>query len=110
MEPRLAEACLVCPLTKSSPKRLHTELVELSTMSDGSTLRPPHPLDLLLAAFESPPIQLATEILALSKMNWNNTQFDGGWPITLRAAKQVAAILRQCSDEAAVQARYAYYM
>jgi len=70
----------------------------------------PHPLDLLPAAIESPPIQLAAEILALSKMNWNNTQFDGGWPITLRAAKQVAAILRQCSDEAAVQARYAYYM
>lgn len=70
----------------------------------------PHPLDLLPAAIESPSIQLAAEILALSKMNWNNTQFDGGWPITLRAAKQVAAILRQCSDKAAVQARYAYYM
>lgn len=28
---------------------------------------------------------LAQEILALSKQNWNNTQFDGGWPITIRA-------------------------
>ena len=70
----------------------------------------PRPLDLLPAAIESAPVQLAAEILALSKMNWNNTQFDGGWPITLRAAKQVAAILRQCSDDADVQARYAYYM
>lgn len=70
----------------------------------------PHPLDLLPAAIESAPIQLAAEILALSKMNWNNTQFNGGWPITLLAAKQVAAILRQCSDEAAIRTRYAYYM
>jgi hypothetical protein len=28
---------------------------------------------------------LASEILALSKQNWNNTQFEGGWPITIRA-------------------------
>ena len=70
----------------------------------------PHPLELVPASIESAPVQLAAEILALSKMNWNNTQFDGAWPITLRAAKQVAAILRQCVDGATVQARYAYYI
>ena len=30
-------ACLVCPLTKSSPKRVHRELDKLSTMSNSST-------------------------------------------------------------------------
>ena len=37
---------------------------------------------------------LAQEILALTKMNWNNTQFDGGQPITLRCARQVGHILK----------------
>jgi hypothetical protein len=32
-------ACLVCPLTKSSPKRVHRELVNLSTIFYGSTHR-----------------------------------------------------------------------
>lgn len=36
----------------------------------------------------------AAEILALTKMNCNNTQFDGGEPITIRAARHVADILR----------------
>jgi hypothetical protein len=64
----------------------------------------------LPASIESSPTQLAAEILALSKMNWNNTQFDGAWPISLRAAKQVAAILRQCSEGSVTQPRYAFYM
>ena len=33
------------------------------------------------------------EILGLTKMNWNDTQFDGGMPITIRAARQVGDIL-----------------
>jgi hypothetical protein len=51
---------------------------------------------------------LASEILALSKMNWNNTQFDGGQPITLRASRQVGSILKYC--EGSPQSSYRYYM
>lgn len=51
---------------------------------------------------------LASEMLALSKMNWNNTQFDGDEPVTLLAARQVGTILRYCSDDS--QASYRYYM
>jgi hypothetical protein len=29
-------------------------------------------------------------------MNWNNTQFDGAAPVTLRAAQQVKEVLRFC--------------
>jgi hypothetical protein len=53
---------------------------------------------------------LAHEMLALSKQNWNNTQFDGGSPITLRAAHQVGAILKHVADNDPIQARYSFYM
>jgi hypothetical protein len=48
--------------------------------------------------------------LALTKMNWNNTQFDGGEPITLRAARQVANILRYVGEEERVEPRYGFYI
>jgi len=38
----------------------------------------------------SAPAELAREILALSKMNWNATEFDGGSPITVEAARSVS--------------------
>jgi hypothetical protein len=54
--------------------------------------------------------QLACEILALTKLNWNNTQFDAFFPITLKAARQVGDILRHLSSEPPELSRYAYYM
>lgn len=56
------------------------------------------------------PTHLAQEILALTKMNWNNTQFDGALPITLRAAHQVGLILRYVPEGGRVEAQYRYYM
>jgi hypothetical protein len=53
---------------------------------------------------------LGEEILALTKMNWNNTQFDGAEPITLRAARQVGDILKHVGPTEVPQARYAFYM
>ncbi len=53
---------------------------------------------------------LAGEILALTKMNWNNTQFDGWEPVTLRAARQCSSVLRYCVDGAPIQPRYSFYM
>ena len=52
----------------------------------------------------------AAEVLALSKMNWNNTDFAGALPITLRAARQVRAMLRHVGGGDSIQARYAFYM
>ncbi len=51
---------------------------------------------------------IAQEILALTKMNWNNTQFDGGEPITLRAAEQVGSILKYVEDD--LEQSYRFYM
>jgi hypothetical protein len=55
---------------------------------------------------------LAWECLALSKMNWNNTRFDGLLPITLRAAKQVGSILKYLEGESAkkISPAYRFYM
>ena len=43
-------------------------------------------------------------------MNWNNTQFDGYWPITVRAAREVGNILKYVGITEPLEARYAYYM
>jgi hypothetical protein len=53
---------------------------------------------------------LAKEILALTKMNWNNTQFDGSEPVTLRAFRQVGAVLRYCDEYALIEPKYSFYM
>lgn len=70
----------------------------------------PRALEFRAAAVENPLAFLAAEILALSKMNWNNTQFDGGEPITTRAARQVADILRHVPNGSEPLARYSFYM
>lgn len=39
---------------------------------------------------------IASETLALTKMNWNQTRLDGKLPVTLRTAEQVKRVLRFC--------------
>jgi hypothetical protein len=70
----------------------------------------PLPLSFRCAQTEHTPKFLAQEILALTKMNWNNTQFDGGDPITLRASYQVGAILKYVGEQDRIEPRYSYYM
>lgn len=53
---------------------------------------------------------LAREILALTKMNWNKTQFDGLEPITLQASRRCSNILRYCSEGRPIEPRYSFYM
>jgi hypothetical protein len=41
------------------------------------------------------PLQhVAAEMLVLTKMSWNNTQFDNGLPITIAAARHVSEVLK----------------
>jgi hypothetical protein len=70
----------------------------------------PSPLPFRTVETESSPEALATEVLALTKMNWNQTQLDGRKPITLRTAEQVGEILRHTPQDVRPQARYAFYM
>lgn len=70
------------------------------------------PLPLLIRAENTTETESAVcrEIFELSKMNWNCTQFDGGLPITIHAARQVGKILKYVPDDARVEPRYSHYM
>ena len=70
----------------------------------------PRPLKFQIAQADESPRRLAEEILALTKLNWNNTQFDGGEPITMRVAQQVGKVLKYVPEGGIVQPRYSFYM
>jgi hypothetical protein len=71
----------------------------------------PRPLELTLSKSDATVLQVATEMMGLSKLNWNNTQFDGGEPITVRAARRVGDILKCLpADGTIVQSSFRYYM
>lgn len=64
-------------------------------------IRPSSQLDLRVAA---------ADVLALSKMNWNNAQLDERDPLTLRAAQRVGGILKHVAPGSPIATRYAYFM
>ncbi len=70
----------------------------------------PRPLKFRCESVEKTPKALAKEILALTKMNWNNTQFDRGEPITIRAARQVGQILKYAGKDDPLEYHYRFYM
>jgi hypothetical protein len=72
-------------------------------------LRVPRPLLLRPHACDSSLIEIAAEVLALTKLNWNTTQFDQASPIPIRAARQVGRILKHVSYGQTDQADYRFY-
>lgn len=54
--------------------------------------------------------ELAGEILALSKLNWNKTQFDSLYPITLAGSRRIGEIYRWCPDPPVEPISYAFFM
>jgi hypothetical protein len=48
--------------------------------------------------------------MALSKMNWNSTQFDGQLPVSIRTARDVSDVIRRLPDGAPIEPRYSFYM
>ena len=69
----------------------------------------PKSLRIKVSYSEQSTIHLANEILSLTKMNWNNTQFDNSLPITIKAARQVGDILKYIENEN-YESAYCYYM
>lgn len=53
---------------------------------------------------------IAAEILALTKLNWNRARLDGKKPITLLTAQRVGEILRHVPADVAPAPNYANYM
>jgi hypothetical protein len=70
----------------------------------------PRSIEIVDFGQEQHPRVLAQEILALTKMNWNNTQFDAAFPITIKAAREVGKILRYAETNLPIQKGYPYYM
>ncbi len=70
----------------------------------------PQPIELRIVKSEESPIFIAREILGLTKMNWNNTQFDGKYPVTLGCSRKVGEIMKYLKDSDTPQIRYGYYM
>lgn len=70
----------------------------------------PKTLEVRCSNTQQTPLFLCKEILALTKMNWNNTQFDGELPITLRCAQQVGDILKYLNEGDQIAPNYSFYM
>lgn len=73
-------------------------------------LRVPRPLMLRPYNNDRPIGEIARDVLALTKMNWNSTQFDGAIPIPIRAARQVGKVLRHVPHGETEASDYPYYM
>jgi len=72
-------------------------------------LRVPRPLLLRPHHCDTALHELAREMLALTKMNWNSTQFDQNLPIPIRAARQVGRVLKHVSYSQKDQSDYRFY-
>lgn len=54
--------------------------------------------------------ELASEVLALTKMNVNNAAFADSSPITLAFSRKVSEVLRQVGPEMTVRSEYSFYI
>jgi hypothetical protein len=70
----------------------------------------PRPIGIRPVIAARDPRELAAEVLALTKMNWNQTRLDGRLPVTLRTVNQVKSVLRFYPPDQAVATRYVHYI
>lgn len=70
----------------------------------------PRPLEIIQHIGDTLPETISEEILALSKLNWNNADFASNQPITLQFSRQVGRILREMPFESTPKNKYMYYM
>ena len=72
----------------------------------------PNPLQIRIFRNDVSAELLCNEILGLTKMNWNNTQFDRRLPITIECSRRVGEILKYLPDDndKDMELRYSFYM
>ena len=70
----------------------------------------PQPIEIRVVESDESPGVICREILGLTKMNWNNTQFDGKYPITIQCARSVGQIIKYLEKHEEPQIRYSFYM
>ena len=73
-------------------------------------LRVPSPLEILEHHGNSKTDKICHEILALTKMNWNNASFCCRAPITISFAQKVGDILRETPSSIEPKTKFRYYM
>jgi hypothetical protein len=69
----------------------------------------PRAIEFIREEGETNAADLAREIVGLSELNFNNTQFDTGDPITVRAARRVGDILKHVPEGKKVNSRFRYF-
>ena len=69
----------------------------------------PRALEFVCEDGESSASEIARELVGLSKLNFNNTQFDSGDPITVRAARRVGDILKHVAAGKKINSRFRYF-
>lgn len=72
--------------------------------------RIPRPLEITQHIGDTPQNQICSEILALTKINWNTSDIAIYSPITLFFSTQVSAILKEIPPNVTPQTKYLYYM
>lgn len=70
----------------------------------------PKPIHVLEHHGETTSEEVAQEILSLTKLNWNNSQFCTGVPVTLGFSRRVSTILAETPENENVQHSYRFYM
>ena len=70
----------------------------------------PSPLQVADHIGDSDPDELLSEILVLSKMNWNSAGFCGTMPITVRFSRLVGEIMREIPPDREPEPQFRYYV
>lgn len=70
----------------------------------------PQPLGIRVYDADTSIESISKEILSLTKMNWNNTQYDGKYPISLQCARKVGEIMKYLGEEEKPEINYSFYM
>ena len=72
--------------------------------------RIPNPLEVVEHHGDSSPERVCSEVLALTKLNWNTCKFASSDPITTAFSRQVATIIKEMPADVEPSTKYRFYM
>jgi hypothetical protein len=73
-------------------------------------MRIPNPVEIVEHHGDSPTEQICSEVMALTKLNWNSSSFASSEPITILFARTVGRILAELPSDVTAQTKYRFYM
>lgn len=94
-------------ISKRAKRRLVRYIAALQGFPHGHV---PSPLKLTDHVGDSATATILSEILVLTKMNWNSADFAGLLPITLKFATLVGEIMKEVPRTQDPQPQFKYYM